>query len=57
MLYVPFDTFEPSVERQRYTKLDERLFRFETADGGFSADLPLDEDGLVIDYPTLFKRL
>ncbi len=57
MLYVPFDTFEPCVERQRYTKLDERLFRFETADGGFSADLPLDEDGLVIDYPTLFKRL
>jgi hypothetical protein len=25
-------------------------------DGGFTADLPVDSDGLVLDYPELFKR-
>lgn len=43
---------------QAYTRLDERLYRFENLDGsGFSADLPLDEHGLVIDYPGLFRRV
>jgi hypothetical protein len=26
-------------------------------DGGFTADLPVDADGLVLDYPGLFKRV
>ncbi len=57
VLYVPFDTFEPRVEAQRYVRMTERLFRFESAGGAFAADLPVDEDGLVLDYPTLFNRL
>ena len=57
MLFVPFDTLEPTVEPQFYTPLGSRLFRFESADRSFSADLPVDEDGLVLDYPTLFRRL
>ena len=32
------------------------LYRFESLDGGFTADLPVDPDGLVLDYPGLFKR-
>ena len=61
MLYVPFDTFEPLRDSQHYTCLSEgmtndRLYRYEAADRSFSADLPLDEDGLVLDYPTLFIR-
>lgn len=57
MLFVPFDSFEPFVTEQVYTCLAPRLFRFETADGSFTAELPVDEDGLVMDYPCLFQRL
>jgi hypothetical protein len=58
MLYVPFDTFEPYPDGQRYSCLTPgRLYRYEAADRNFTADLPLDEDGLVLDYPTLFQRL
>jgi uncharacterized protein len=43
---------------QAYTRLGERLYRFENLDGsGFEAELPLDEDGLVLDYPDLFRRV
>jgi uncharacterized protein len=31
-------------------------YRFVSLDGGFSADLPVDLDGLVMDYPGLFRR-
>lgn len=57
MLFVPFDSFEPFATEQVYTCLVPRLFRFETADGSFTAELPVDEDGLVMDYPCLFQRL
>ncbi|OCP22134.1 MULTISPECIES: putative glycolipid-binding domain-containing protein [unclassified Ensifer] len=58
MLYVPFDTLEPVVDGQHYTCLDDgRLYRYEAEDRSFAADLPVDADGLVIDYPTLFLRL
>ncbi|KQV35117.1 MULTISPECIES: putative glycolipid-binding domain-containing protein [unclassified Rhizobium] len=58
MLYVPFDSFKPLRDSQRYTCLvEDRLYRYEAEDRSFTAELPLDEDGLVTDYPTLFKRL
>ncbi|EIM27771.1 putative glycolipid-binding domain-containing protein [Microvirga lotononidis] len=43
---------------QRYTALDAGArYRFESLESGFTADLPVDEDGFVLDYPGLFKRL
>jgi hypothetical protein len=37
---------------QAYTRLAERLYVFENLDGsGFRAELPVDEDGIVMDYP------
>jgi uncharacterized protein len=43
---------------QAYTRLAERLYRFDSLDGsGFTADLPVDEDGIVLDYPGLFRRV
>jgi hypothetical protein len=51
---------QPWPEPQRYTCLekdsDGGLYRFVSLDGGFTADLPVDADGLVFDYPGLFKR-
>ena len=47
-------------ERQRYGCLealtDSGLYRFEALPSGFTASLPVDGDGLVIDYPGLFRR-
>ena len=48
-------------ERQRYGCLEARadgsLYRFEALPSGFSAELPVDADGLAIDYPGLFRRV
>ena len=57
MLYVPFDSFAPAVDRQVYAPLGPRLFLYEAADRSFSAELSVDEDGLVIDYPALSRRV
>ena len=47
-------------ERQRYGCLEARadggLYRFEALPSGFTAELVVDADGLVIDYPGLFRR-
>ncbi len=46
---------------QRYTcvePLDSSggVFRYESLESGFTADLPVDSDGLVPDYPGVFRR-
>jgi hypothetical protein len=61
MAYVKVPTLTLSVELQRYTCLEKSdngaRFRFESLNSGFTADLPVDSDGLVKDYPGLFRRL
>jgi hypothetical protein len=57
MAYIPADTLEPFADEQIYTRLDERRYRFEEADGSFTADITVDDDGLVVDYPGLFERV
>lgn len=53
---VPALTVAPG--NQRYAALEPgRLYRFESLDIDFTADLPVDENGLVLDYPGLFRRL
>ena len=43
---------------ERSRRLAERLHLFENLDGsGIEAELPVDDDGLVIDHPDLFRRL
>jgi uncharacterized protein len=54
-VWVPELTVGP--DPQRYTRLAERRYRFESRDSDFTADLPLDPDGLVLDYPGLFRRI
>lgn len=58
VVYISIPTLAVSVERQVYTCLErDRRYRFLSVDGGFTADLPVDEDGLVLDYPGLFRRV
>ena len=50
-----------TTDPQRYTCLAVRpaggLYRYQSLAGDFTADLPIDADGLVIDYPHLFRRV
>lgn len=60
--WVDAPSFAVTAERQRYTCLDRTAeggrYRFESLDGGgFVAELPTDADGLVRDYPGLFRRV
>jgi uncharacterized protein len=58
MAWVCAPALTVKLQPQAYTRLAERLYRFENLDGsGFTADLPLDQDGLVLDYPGLFRRV
>jgi hypothetical protein len=43
---------------QAYTRLGDRLYLFEALDAsGFKAELAVDEEGIVLDYPQLFRRI
>jgi hypothetical protein len=42
---------------QRYTHLSRDLWRFDGLDIDFTADIAVDEDGFVVDYPGLFRRM
>lgn len=55
-VFAPDLTVHP--QPQAYTRLADRLYLFESLDGGgFTARLPVDEDGVVLDYPGLFRRV
>jgi hypothetical protein len=41
---------------QRYTRLGDRLWRFNGIDINFTADISVDTEGFVVDYPGLFRR-
>jgi uncharacterized protein len=45
-------------DSQRYASLTEgRVIRYEASDGTLAADITLDSDGIVIDYPGIARRL
>jgi hypothetical protein len=58
--YVRVPELLVGAERQRYgcleAQADGGLYRFEALPSGFTAELPVDADGLVTDYPGLFRR-
>lgn len=60
MAWVAVPELTIHVARQRYTHIRPGLVRFESLDGqfaGFTADLELDDDGLVLRYPELAERV
>jgi hypothetical protein len=56
---VPELSFRPT--RQRYTCLELTpeggRYRYEGLDTGFSREIIVDADGLVIDYPGIWRRV
>jgi uncharacterized protein len=62
VVYVDVPEMELGTSRQRYTYLERSpggLYRYEDTGlfQGFTADLPVDENGLVLDYPGIFRRM
>ena len=57
MAYVDFEELTVVPDAQRYTRLDEDLYRYESLDSDFTRDLTVDASGFVIEYPGLFERV
>ena len=61
VVYVTVPEMQLSVERQRYSFVEQNeagsKYKFESLDGEFTAIISVDADGLVEDYPNLFKRV
>jgi hypothetical protein len=55
--YVDLPSLAVRLEGQRYARLAERKYHFESAARGFARDIEVDDDGLVVSYPGLFRRV
>jgi uncharacterized protein len=49
----------PSEQRYTFARPERgrTVIRYENADGSFAADLTFDQEGLVIDYPRIGRRI
>ena len=47
-----------TADPRRYTSLKtDRLYRYDSQDSHFQAEIQVDADGSVVAYPTLFRRV
>ena len=57
VVYVRTPALSVELDRQRYVCLAPlRRYRYEAVDGSFTAELDVDDAGLVLTYPGLFRR-
>jgi hypothetical protein len=58
--FVRIPELDVEPHRQRYTRLHQQegndVYRYESVDTGFSAHLPVDAEGLLLEYPGYFVR-
>ncbi|MEZ4522589.1 MAG: putative glycolipid-binding domain-containing protein [Thermomicrobiales bacterium] len=57
VVYISVPDLALSPARQRYTRTADTTYRFESLSSGFTAEITVDEHGLVMDYPNLFRRV
>lgn len=57
MAHVDFEELTVLPDDQRYTRLDEDLYRYESLDSDFVRELTVDAAGFVVEYPGLFERV
>jgi hypothetical protein len=53
--WLRFPTFRLELLSQKYSRLDEHTYRYESAGGQFVADLKVNRAGFVVDYPGLWQ--
>ena len=57
-VYVQLPGLIVSTDRQRYTCLEaDRRYRYESLESHFTRDIEVDDHGLVVIYPGLFRRV
>jgi hypothetical protein len=58
VVYVRFPGLSVTTNHQRYTCLEPgRRYRYESVDSDFTREIEVDDDGLVVTYPGLFRRV
>jgi uncharacterized protein len=61
MAWVAVPALAVQADRQRYRHVrsgaDQCVIRYEAADGSFAANITVDRDGVVSDYPAIARRL
>ena len=57
MAWVAVPDLSVRLDRQRYRHVRSHVVRFEAVDGTFAAEITLDADGVVVDYPGIARRL
>jgi hypothetical protein len=55
--YVEAPELSLTAVTQAYTRISDRVYRFESVGDGFQSDIEVDEAGLVVEYPGLFRRI
>jgi uncharacterized protein len=55
--YVDLPSLAVRLDAQRYTRLGESRYHFESPSHGFARDIIVDDDLLVVSYPGLFRRV
>jgi uncharacterized protein len=57
VVYVRLPDLTVTIDRQRYTCLEPgRRYRYAAVDSDFTREIEVDDDGLVVTYPGLFRR-
>ena len=56
VLYLDLLAEEFKPVQQKYARLKENLYHYENVPNDFEADIMVDKQGLVVDYPQLFVR-
>ena len=56
--HISFPDLTVSPDHQRYTCIEPgKLYRFDSLTSDFTQDITFDDEGLVADYPQMFKRV
>ena len=55
--WIRFPSLEIAPLDQRYTRVGERRYRYESGGGAFVAELEVDDRGIVVDYPPAWTRV
>ena len=57
-VYIQLPGLTVTTDRQRYTCIEpSRRYRYESLDSDFTRVIEVDDDGLVVTYPGLFRRV
>ncbi|QJU54173.1 putative glycolipid-binding domain-containing protein [Herbiconiux sp. KACC 21604] len=55
--YIDVPSLHVTPDPQRYTRVEPNVYRYESLDSDFVRDVEVDDDGFVLEYPGLFRRL